>query len=547
VFGPPPSRRRDDRNMKLISARVRMFRNIVDSGEIAFEDDVTCLVGKNESGKTALLNALHRLNPAPEAAGFDAIRDYPRWRYTRDRKDHRVDSVKAVSATFELEVADEVAVEEVFGPGVLTSTHYAYTVPYAGNRVASFQFDEAVAITNVLTAAQISAELAEVLKQPVSIEELRDGTAFPDDIDEALAREVEHVEQIVRRRLGDNSFWQAVNAVLHARMPKFFYFGHYQILPGRVDVRELTSEDEAPAQSSLQTARALMRLAGADEQILLADEFETRQAELEAVSNEITNEVFEYWTQSSDLSVVVQVDKVTEYQDGGQAAVVRYLDIRVHDSRHGFTGNFGQRSSGFQWFFSFLAAFSEFEEHEHGVIVLLDEPALNLHGRAQADFLRFINQRLAATSQVVYTTHSPFMVEPSHLDRVRIVEDKGPKEGAVVSQEVYSVGAESIFPLQAALGYDIAQNLFIGPDNLLVEGSSDLTYLQIMSDHLKSLGREGLSDRWRLLESNGATNLPTFVSLLGDKLDVTLLVDGSSAGWRSCRTSSIKRSSRQSA
>src|SRR5665811_2632545 len=133
--------------------------------------------------------------------------------------------------------------------------------------------------------------------------------------------------------------------------------------------------------------------------------------------------------------VSLEVDKVTEpasSHHGGQTAVARYLDVRVRDSKHGFTGNFGQRSSGFQWFFSFLAAFSEFENHEHGVIVLLDEPALNLHGRAQADFLRFINERLAAKSQVVYTTHSPFMVEPSKLERVRIVEDKSGREGASV-------------------------------------------------------------------------------------------------------------------
>ena len=36
-------------------------------------------------------------------------------------------------------------------------------------------------------------------------------------------------------------------------------------------------------------------------------------------------------------------------------------------------------------------------------------------------------------------------------------------------------------PLQAALGYDLAQTLFVAPDNLLVEGSADLIYLQILS------------------------------------------------------------------
>jgi predicted ATP-dependent endonuclease of OLD family len=117
------------------------------------------------------------------------------------------------------------------------------------------------------------------------------------------------------------------------------------------------------------------------------------------------------------------------------------------------------------------------------VVVLLDEPALTLHARAQQDFLRFINERLSPKHQVIYTTHSPFMVETGHLERARIVEDKGPDRGAEVTTEVLATDRDSLFPLQAALGYDIAQNLFVGPNNLLVEGTSDFTYLTLISDH----------------------------------------------------------------
>lgn len=125
----------------------------------------------------------------------------------------------------------------------------------------------------------------------------------------------------------------------------------------------------------------------------------------------MTNQVFEYWKQNPDLQVVIDIDKETIQQHHGQTAVARFLD-RLSDRRTGYSNNLSQRSSGFQWFFSFLAAFSEFDRQE-APIVLLDEPALSLHGRAQADFLRFINERLAPNSPVLYTTHSPFMVEGS--------------------------------------------------------------------------------------------------------------------------------------
>ena len=91
------------------------------------------------------------------------------------------------------------------------------------------------------------------------------------------------------------------------------------------------------------------------------------------------------------------------------------------------------------------------------------------------------------------------MIEADHLERVRMVEDKGRGVGAVVSADVLSAEPDSFFPLQAALGFDIAQSVFSRPDNLLVQDTSDYTYLTVISDHLKQFGREHLNDRWQIL------------------------------------------------
>ena len=77
---------------------------------------------------------------------------------------------------------------------------------------------------------------------------------------------------------------------------------------------------------------------------------------------------------------------------------------------------FSDRSAGFIWFFSFLVAFSQVQKEHGNVVILLDEPGLNLHGRAQADLLRYITERLMPKHQVIYTTHSPFMVPADKLD-----------------------------------------------------------------------------------------------------------------------------------
>jgi hypothetical protein len=89
---------------------------------------------------------------------------------------------------------------------------------------------------------------------------------------------------------------------------------------------------------------------------------------------------------------------------------------------------------------------------------------------------------------------------------------------------------DTLFPLQGALGYDLVQHLFVAPHNLVVEGTSDFTYLTTLSRHLISKGREGLSDFWSIVPVGGADTVPTFVALLGHHLEVTVLVDSQKAG-----------------
>ena len=138
---------------------------------------------------------------------------------------------------------------------------------------------------------------------------------------------------------------------------------------------------------------------------------------------ELTQRVLDYWKQNQHVRLMIDINTVV---DGANPRILRReLKLDVMDDRHYFTNSLDNRSNGFRWFVSFIAAFAEFEE-DSNVIVLLDEPGLNLHARAQADFLRFVNEQVAASHQVVFTTHSPFMVDPARLDRVRVMEDTGP-------------------------------------------------------------------------------------------------------------------------
>jgi hypothetical protein len=146
---------------------------------------------------------------------------------------------------------------------------------------------------------------------------------------------------------------------------------------------------------------------------------------------------------------------------------------------------------------------------------------------AQADFMRFIEKRLAQDHQVFYTTHSPFMVDTNHPNRIQLVEDLE-TTGTIVSGDIIrsKAGRDTVFPLMAAMGIDITQTLFVGPNTLLVEGPSELLYFPALTKWLHDAGRMGLDPRWTITPINGIDKAPAFVSLFGaNKLNLAVVMD----------------------
>ena len=91
--------------MRLTHVRVQNYRSVRDTAWFEVEQAKTILVGPNEAGKTAVLEALQRINPPDGVRGFDPLRDYPRKLYNADIQSGRLDpkSIPVASAQFELE------------------------------------------------------------------------------------------------------------------------------------------------------------------------------------------------------------------------------------------------------------------------------------------------------------------------------------------------------------------------------------------------------------------------------------------------------------
>ncbi|MGO7394574.1 ATP-dependent endonuclease [Rhizobium ruizarguesonis] len=522
--------------MKLKQYRVREFRSIWDSGPIEVDDQTTCFVGKNEAGKTTVLTALYRTNPIRKAdAVFDETYDYPK----REVEDYRFavengerEEAVVVECTYELERADFRVIEDVFGPKAFTDKTFRQETYYGkANSKAFLTVSDSGARKHLSENPALSDELKTKLAAAAT------WTDFDAALDAAEATEaVVALKKLVTKVCANGLRSYIFYSLIWPRAPKFLYFDEYYQMEGQANLNALIArEDDDTLLDSDYPLIGLINLARLDHRKLVATNNTVElKNKLQGAGNHLTQRIVKYWSQNRHIQMRFDVrDAKAGDPEGMQQGVNVWGE--VYDSVHWATTPLSNRSRGFVWFFSFLAWYEDVKRQGQNVILLLDEPGLSLHGRAQADLLRYFDAELSG-HQLLYTTHSPFMIDPTKFERVRIVQDLGidvpealPKEedGTKVLANVFDATDDSLFPLQGALGYEIQQTLFIGPNSLIVEGVADMLYLRAVAAQMEREGREGLSEQWVITPVGGSGKVPTFVALLGSQkgINVATLLD----------------------
>ena len=516
--------------MKLTSAQITNFRSVDDSGSFEIRD-VSCLVGKNEAGKSAVLMALAALNPHPATpALLNKERDYPRRHLTAYDQRHGGKAATAIQTTWELSDEEISAIEAELCEGILSSSRVAISRAYAQELLIDPPMNFEVGLKWLYERFELDeADLARVAKADTSstLGTLIDGL---DERSDALVKLRSYLTSIV-------SLTSLVRKQIEELLPRFMYFSAYDTMAGAIQIEQTlplrnNGQLRQDEYRSDQLFVEFLDFAGVSlDKITGVETYETFNAQLQAASNNITDQVMEYWTQNPDL--VVNVD-ISQARPGDRApfnagTVAR---ARIYNQLHRVDTPFSERSAGFVWFFSFLVKFAQVKKDEHPVVLLLDEPGLTLHGKAQADLLRFFKEKLAPHHQIIYTTHSPFMVPADDLASVLVVEDQVAERprrtplGTKVRSDVLSRDADTLFPLQGALGYEITQSLFVGKNTLLVEGPGDILYIQAVSEALRKRGRQGLDPRWILCPAGGIDKIRPFASLFaGNQLNIAALSD----------------------
>lgn len=502
--------------MLLTAAEVRQFKSIEDSGSVEIDPNVTVLVGQNESGKTAFLQALHKSRPVDKTE-FNLVEDFPRKRLNAYVREHEANPAVVTELTYTLEPEEIAQINQSLGFDLLDELSFTRQHRYDGTSSVTLQVPEDAYIQHKVREANLREELSSRLSGADSIRQLismLDANAIDTD-SKALLRDLKDTFAKV-----PESWPSMLNYLLWARaigprIPRFLYFDDYYLLPGKINLPTLQQhvERQTVAEED-KTVLSLLRMAEVDlTQLTVTNGYESVKAKLEAISNSITDKVFEYWKQNQELEV--EFDIREDPHDAPPFNQGNNLYIRIRDRRHRVSVPFSQRSRGFVWFFSFIVWFDSIRQHlgtNADLILLLDEPGLNLHALAQADFLRYIED-LAKDHQIMYTTHSPFMVPTKRLYQVRTVEAR-PEGGSVISNKIGESEHKTLYPLQVALGYKLTENMFTANRNLLVEGPADMLYLKYFSALLDKQRRTPLRSDLTVLPVGGLGRLSTFMALI---------------------------------
>lgn len=559
--------------MVLNRFRVKSFRSVEDSGWIDV-DDVTALIGTNESGKSNLLLPLWKLNPAKDG-NIHPTSDFPRKHFTAIRSaQHKPVFIEAefvVSEPLAARLSREAGLNQAEAERVVVRRRldgeYEIDFPLfpqvrtvsssvllglldsANSDISSMEplkseLDLVQAILRAIEYARSAVQEGSEcdLEALASIHDAMSGV----DLDSApktssIVPRFQRLREEVAAHHSTLSMphpreSEAVKALVHRNLPAFVYYSNYGNLDSEIYlphvIQNLKREGELGQKegAKARTLKVLFEFVNLKPEEILAlgkdvhaqghqptdaqveqaaEKKKERSILLQSASTRLTNEFRKWWKQG---------DYRFRFEADGD-----HFRIWVADDRRPEEVELEGRSTGLQWFLSFYLVFLVESQDTHSdCILLLDEPGLSLHPLAQRDLSDFFDG-LAERNQLLYTTHSPFLVDADRLDRVRKVF-VAPDGTSKATPDLGADGGDPTkrgagYAVHAALGLSVAEGLLIGCEPVVVEGPSDQHYLTtiktlLIGNGLLKPGREIVFP-----PAGGAKGIKAVASILGGRLE----------------------------
>ena len=489
--------------MRVLKFRIKNYRSINDLGYCFPDDRITIFAGRNEAGKSAVLEALQDFNAQTDIreaacplAGDSALKP-------QIEVEFLVDSQELKSILGDLAPESWAAIPPPAEFEITVIKHYPVRYELTPETARALSLDRAppIEIEHAIRSFDALNRIAESIRFPFTsfsrfnisgaletVHHLRQRFAERGVIDEDSMVSLREIDQVIgnleRLLRSPQARISEFITRFTAAMPHFVLFSSFDdFFPDEL------SFNEAHSGSWISDLQQLCDLGPTT----LSGTFGVARRTHERRLSDLLSEDFQkYCSQEASRISVNWNDKL--------------LQLWIEDNSRYFPPNL--RSRGMRWHLAFYIRLSARARGRVKNIILIDEPGLHLHARAQRDILNLL-EHSSKTQQVMFSTHSPYLIEADKLERVRLLL-KTRARGTYIENKVHAVSdKETLTPILTAIGMDLNQGI-VGADkvnNVVVEGASDVLYLTAFGDLVQR-------SHIRFVAGGGAGNMPVIGTIL---------------------------------
>ena len=512
--------------MKIQKVRIKNYKSIIDSGDCYFTNDITIFAGKNESGKTSILEALYDFNT--DRVIKDTVKPI------KNDKD-----ISEISVTFEIskndlnEIFSNIGLNKKFSKE--TSIEIIKTFPQnfsiskktqktLGITDKDFMISEANIIFKQIQETtktiiesypeEASQEIKEISRKMYLMIHKRWGYWGHENqnllklkqLYKKLEREIRFLEEKGKEKYQMNrdfyyslideiySYIDKLYSLLNLNtiftnkikkyIPHFILFNFFEdVFPNKIPFEELEKNE---------WIKDLSIISKLDINTIKKSNDRRREVHRDDVNINLNEDYKNFWTQDvSELSISWDS---------------HYLYFWIKEE--GYPYEPAIRSKGRQWHLAFYIKVTARVKENVQNIILIDEPGLFLHAKAQKDILKQL-ENSAKKAQIVFSTHSPYLLDPKNLNRIRLIH-KTKKTGTKINNHIHVVSDKETFaPIFTAIGLDLSSGIanFTEKNSVIVEGISDVYYLNALK---KIFDKKSLN----FIFGGGAGNMPFIGTIL---------------------------------
>ena len=498
--------------MQIVEFKITNFKSILNTGWRRFStDNVTVLIGQNESGKTSILEAIAKTFSSQPVTDDDIRIDEPLpkvfLKILIENED--IDSIRQGFYEDERNFSED-SIEEAVDFFSNYSEAIEIMFQWYQDSDADGGYGKIISIVGQ-SAENLESFLMRSTKEERNVDE---------DADIDVELEVES-KIITLQTFAD---------VLYEVAPTINFFEHETgLLPSQIDIHSYNGERYSVKGKGAFAAENFLIVAGLDLNRLVECDMRTRQSLLSSANSRITRDFSMFWSQVIGRTDKLKLECDIQTYDSTAADKIgkQYLIFWVCDGVNKLYPK--QRSQGVRWFVSFYLQLKASEIRSAKRFFLLDEPGANLHSRAQTDVINLINN-LSREIPIVYSTHIPHMLEYDKYYRVLAVQRMGEEDDSPTeikpAHELGTASTDTLSPVLAAMGVDISnQEVIKKNNNVLLEEMSGFYYLKSFWELIKE------EQEVHFIAATGVNKLPNFANMfLGWGIEYIVVVDDDRSG-----------------